>query len=71
MTVHAQQVEARRAAVPTPSQRMLAWLAIAAVLALVAIAIIVLFSVIEPTQSPEAVQKLSELRMSIGGGGFI
>jgi hypothetical protein len=71
MTVHAQQVEARRAAVPTPSQRMLAWLAIAAVLALIAIAIIVLFSLIEPTQSPEAVQKLSALRMSIGGGGFI
>jgi hypothetical protein len=71
MTVHAQQVEARRAAVPTPSQRMLAWLAIAAVLALIAIAIIVLFSLIEPTQSPEWVQKLSELRMSIGGGGFI
>jgi len=72
MTVHTQRVEVRHPTMVAPGQRLLAWFAIAAVLALIAIAMLALFEVIgPPTQGVPMIERLQELRTSIGGGGFI
>jgi flagellar basal body-associated protein FliL len=74
MTVHTQRVAARRPALVVPGQRLLAWIAIAVVLALIAIAMVAIFTLVGSPGTTDHVpmlEKLVELRMSTGGGGFI
>jgi len=72
MTVHTPNVPAHQPWTAVHAQQLMAFLAIAAVILLFAIVMIVVFSLIGPPgQDVPAIERLSELRNSIGGGGFI
>jgi hypothetical protein len=73
MTVHTQRVEARHPRVAIPSPHILVWISLAIVLALVAVVVLVVTDVIAPgiQSNVPAIERLSDLRMTIGGGGFI
>lgn len=71
MTVHPRPVETHRPPLVAPGYRLLAWVAIAAVIALIGIITLVVLTVIGPPAQSVPIEQLQQLRLSLGGGGFI
>lgn len=74
MAVHAARVEVRRHPVSGVAHNLMLAVGFIAVIALLAVGLLILLGSI-PTTSVDPnilqVEKLQELRMSVGGGGFI